>query len=179
MIRKQLICLLFAASAVIGFNSCQKIRDLKTFDFEYSTSFDIPATGILGGLVQTPPQRIETNSSTSLEDQGTKAKWVKTIYLKKMKGVITKPSNEDFDFLESIEVYVSADGFDEILLASNYDIPRNVNTIDLNPSGCNVKELLLKDAFQIRTVSKASNSNAVTVKADLTFEIEAQLKLFK
>jgi hypothetical protein len=179
MIRKQLMCLLFAATTLIGFNSCQKIRDLKTFDIDFSTSFDIPSSNIFGGLVQTPPQRIETNSSSSFEDQGTKAKWVKTVYLKNMKGTITNPDNEDFNFLERIEVYIDAEGVDEVLMAFNYNVPEDVNSISLTPTNCDLKAFLLKDAIQIRTVSTASNSRAVTVKADLTFEVEAQLKLFK
>jgi hypothetical protein len=179
MIRKQLLPLLFAITTVIGFNSCQKIRDLKTFDIDYSTSFEIPSSSIFGGLVQTPPQQIETNTSSSLEDQGTKTKWVKTIYLNNMKGTITNPSNEDFNFLDRIEVYVNADGVDEVLMAYNYNVPEDVNTISLTPTDCDLKAFLLKDAIQIRTVATASNSRAVTVKADLSFEVEAQLKLFK
>lgn len=179
MIRKQLLPLLFAITTLIGFNSCQKIRDLKTFDIDYSTSFEIPSSSIFGGIISTPPQRIETNTSSSLEDQGTKAKWVKTVYLKDMKGTITNPSDEDFDFLESIEVYIAAEGIDEVLMAVNNNVPENTNTIELFPTDCDLKEFLLKDAIQIRTVANASNSRAITVKTDMTFEVEAQLKLFK
>lgn len=180
MIRKQLLLVLFAATTLIGINSCKKIRELKTFEIDYSTEFEIPSSSIFGGLVQTPAKRVETNTSSSLEDQGTKAKWVKTVYLNKMSGTITNPSNEDFNFLESIEVYISAEGLSEIKMAYNDNIPQDVNTIKLYPTpNCDLKEFLLKDAINIRTIAKASNSRAVTVKADLTFEVEAQLKLFK
>jgi hypothetical protein len=177
MIRKQLIPALFTIAMLLCITSCDKIRQLKTFDLDYNTSFEIPATGFLGGLVQTPPQRVETNSSSALEDQGTKSKWVESVCLSKMSGTITS-GNSDFDFLESIEVYVAADGFDEILLAYSYNIPQNVKTINLTPGSQNLKELLIQDSFQLRTVSEASNSGKVTISADLVFEVEARLKWF-
>lgn len=173
-IKTGLLAIITLAVVAIG---CEAIRDLKTFEIDYDTTVQIPSSSVFGGLVESPPRDIETNTKTELERNDTKSKWVKSIFLEEMTATI-ESGDSDFDFLNSIEIFVSAEGLEEVRLASLFDVPQNVTKIDLNPGDCNLKSYFKKGAISIRSVANASNNSAVTIDVDMVFEVEARIKLF-
>lgn len=130
---------------------CDKIDELTKFDMDYNTSVVIESSvGVnLPFNVVTP--QIETNSESEFAVNDTRKDLIEEIKLKSVDLTITSPEKEDFSFLESIEIYISAAGLDEILIASLEMIPENTgNVLQLDTVDTDLKEYIKKDEFSLR-----------------------------
>ena len=61
-----------------------------------------------------------------------------------------EPSGSNFDFMDTIRVYVSAQGLEEKLAAKKYGIPKGQQTLELDCEDVNLKEYFIKDTMYIR-----------------------------
>ena len=158
--------------------SCKKIDKLLTFTMSNESSFTIPGSGINSPLpipISTPNNT--TNSSQSFSNNNTDANHVKNIYLKNLQLSITNPSNQTFNFLQSIVIYISTDSSNEIELAHLDNIPANVNSINLIPTSAALDQYIKASSYNLRTVvvTNQSLSQDVTVNADSKFQVTAKL----
>jgi hypothetical protein len=158
----------------IGLSGCKKITEFKV---ENSTSFVIPQTAAIG--VPLPSNMsVPTSSSFQFQNNGTDAKHVKEVKLDELTLTITQPTTEDFGFLKSIHIFISADGLQEIELAYLDDVPTNAgNSIDLITTGAVLDEYLKKEEYQLRvqTVTDELLSQDITIRADMVFNVRAKL----
>ena len=166
----------YLAGALLIFFSCEKIENLLTFDVKDSTEFTIPSfTGINSPLsIPVPPVR--SSSNQAFENNNTNANLVKDVSLKKLNLQIIAPEEKSFKFLKSVEIYISAEGEEEIMLASKYDIPTAIgNSLDLETTNHKLDAYIKKDSYDIRTVVEVREipGQDVTVKADMTFKVTA------
>jgi len=158
--------------------SCEKINELTQFNMEYSDEITIPATlGIdLPINVWTPD--IPTNSTSTFESNNTHKDLIQQIILKKMNLTITSPSESTWDFLKKIEIYISAEGLDEIKIAWMEDIPQTgLKSIDLNVSSDDLKEYIKKDTYKLetKTVTRQLVSHDTKVEISSTFFVDAKI----
>lgn len=157
---------------LFSITACDKLDDLTKFDLEYQSKVTIPATaGVdLPFNVFTPD--METNSESQFEVNNTRKDLIEEIKLTELQMVITSPTNADFGFLNSIEVYISAEGLDEIKIAGKY-ITENVgNTLDVDVLDIDLKEYIKKDQFNLRL-------NTVTDEAiEANHEIDVSASFF-
>ena len=172
--RNKLIALSLIISALI-YSSCDKVDDILTFDVTDQSSFTIEAaTGInLPFYVPTPD--ISTSSETEFANNDTKADLVKEILLKELRLSITSPAGEDFSFLNDIEVYISADGVNEILLASKKDIDENSSVIVLTTTTSKLDDYVKKDKYTLRTDVTTDEylMHDIDVQVDMTYQVTA------
>ncbi|RZK51378.1 MAG: hypothetical protein EOO59_15140, partial [Hymenobacter sp.] len=114
-----LFCLL-----VLG-SSCKKIAELLTFQINDSSSFTIPATGLLAGTVLSlPGVTVNSSSQSTFQTNGTSADYVQNVTLNKLTLTTTSPSTQTFDFLQRISLYIAdANGNNKVLLASLNPVP--------------------------------------------------------
>ena len=92
--------------------------------------------------------------------------------------VVIAPDTADFSFLNSIEVFISADGLEEIQIASLSDVPENSgNRINLNTSDIDLKEYIKKDEFSLRlnTVTDELMSTDHELEVNSTFFVDAKI----
>lgn len=76
---------------------------------------------------------------------------VEKITLKKLELTLTNPSNTDFSFLESINIFISAEGIPETKIAWKDNIPSDIsNFLILDVSEINLKEYIIKDNFVLK-----------------------------
>ncbi len=131
-------------------SSCDKIDELTKFDLEYNSKVIVPgATGINLPFNMITPD-METNSKSQFEVNDTRKDLIEEIKLTELKMVITSPTNADFSFLNSVEVYISAEGLDEIKIAEK-EVDENVgSTLDVNVLDIDLKEYIKKDEFNLR-----------------------------
>ena len=172
---------LLIASTVLLSTSCKKYKE---FNVASSSSFTVPSNNSLINL----PMEIVTPESTSniqtqVETEGSSSKLIDHVTLTSFNLTITNPSNANFNFLNSVEVYLSSPNQPEILLASQYDIPENNATqLILNPSGEDLKEYVKETNLTIRTkvvTDKVVNYD-LTVKTNEIFLVKVALKnIFK
>jgi len=170
--------LLFVLAIVSILCGCSKIDELTKFNMNYDQSVTIPSsTGINLPFDMFTPDT-ETNSESEFSVNDTRKDLIEEIKLTKLELIITSPGEADFSFLKSIEVYISAEGLDEIKIAYNNDVPENVgNELDLDTSDVDLKEYIKKDKFNLRlntvTDEVISQDHEIDVKS--TFFVDAKI----
>lgn len=133
------------------YTGCNEIEEWTQFDIEYNKSVTISATTGINIPINIPTPPIPTNSESEFEVNNTAKKLVEKINLKTLELTITSPSDSDFSFLRSIEVYLSAEGLPEIKVAWKDDISNDTGkNIKLDTSNEDLKEYILKDEIKLR-----------------------------
>ena len=158
--------------------SCDKLDELTKFDMEYSQRATIPsAAGIdLPFDVFTP--EMETNSESTFEVNDTRKDLIEEIKLTELEMVIISPDGADFSFLNSIEVYISADGLEEIKIAYLEEVPEDAGSvITLYTSDTDLKEYIKSDEFSLRlnTVTDELMSSDHELEVNSTFFVDAKI----
>lgn len=169
---------IYILAVLLSFSSCKLLDKLTQFNLPYSTSFTIPAAPIPGILGDIFTPDITTNSEQVFSNNNTKSNLLEKVLLKSIKLTITSPTGKTFDFLKSADVFISADGLDEIKVASINDIDDAVgNSINMVTTNDDLKEYLKKDKIKIRvgtTTDKIVTEN-VTIKTDAIFFVDAKI----
>jgi hypothetical protein len=144
---KKIILVLCITLSVLG---CKKIDELTQFDMEFNETTVIPSTiGInLPFNIFTPD--IETNSESTFEVNDTLKDFIEEIILTTLDLTITSPSNADFSFLKSINVYISTEGLNEVKIAWKENVPSEVTLLNLDVTGVDLKEYIKADKFSLR-----------------------------
>lgn len=158
-------------------SNCSKLDELTKFDVDYDTQVTIPSTtGInLPFDVLTPDT--ETNSESTFESNDTRKDLIEEIKLTKLQLFISSPSDADFSFLESIDIFISADGLEELKIASKVEVPETVSALDLEVSDADLKEYIKKDSYSLRlnTVTDEAMSQDHQVDVKSTFFVDAKI----
>lgn len=165
-----------AAVAVLGFSSCD-FDELTQFDMEFNSSITVPASSGINLPFDLFTPEITTNSESTFGSNNTSADLIESIKLKAMNLDITAPGDRDFDFLNSIKIYIDADGLSEILIASLTDIPADVDNIDLEINDNDLKDYLTQEKFKLRveTVTDEFLSNDVNIDVKSTYRVDASI----
>lgn len=155
--------------------SCSVVDQLLTFTISNQTTITIGSGFPIGTAMSIVIPEVTTNSSAEFENNNTKADLVKDVKLTQFTLTITDPTNKTFSFLKSIELYISTDSSDEILLASKNDINSTTNTVVLIPTTAKLDKYIKAPSFNLRTkaVIKETISQDITVKGDMKFKVTA------
>lgn len=162
----------------ITFGACSKLDELTQFNMNYDQSVVIPSsTGInLPFNVYSP--ETQTDSESKFEVNDTRKDLIEEIKLTNLNITLTNPSNSDLSFLNDIEVYINAEGLQEIKIASKNDISDNVgNFISLETTEENLQEYIKKDQFNLRvnTVTDEVITSDHTLKISTEFFVDAKI----
>jgi len=170
--------LLIALTFITLFYGCSAIDELTKFDIDYNSNVTVPAnTAVnLPFMVGTPP--VETSSESKFESNETRKDLIEEIKLKRMRLTITAPEREDFSFLESIEIYMKAEGVEEIQIASLKPVPNDAGIqIELDTSDADLKEYIKKDSFSLRvnTTTDEVIDNDIDIAILSVFAVDASI----
>jgi hypothetical protein len=143
--------------------SCEKIKDLLTFEISESENIQIPASGIINPPLISPVP-VAMSSQETFENNNTKASLVKNVSLTKLSLTII-----------DIKIYIGTDESDKVLLASLDNIPMDVATIELVPSNSKLDTYIKAESYTLYTeVSLRSGvADELTVRADSKFKVTA------
>lgn len=163
---------------------CKKLKKLANIklNFPYSNTIDVP--GIPGGLLVAPPGGITadlpafpvaTNSQKYVTESGTNAEKIIHVKLTELKGEILAPSTQDFNYVDTLRVYLSAKGLPEQLAAYKYGIEKGQRTLNLQLSDINLKNYFLKDTMYFRVSGHFINvpDSATKMKVSSVFNMLA------
>lgn len=174
---KYLSWLLLAASPVL-LGSCKKLSNLTKFNVTYTTESTIQA-GVATFLpfdVMTPS--VTTESSSEFEGHNTAKNLIQSVKLNRLQLTITSPDGRTFDFLKNIEIYISSEGNEEVLLAQKDNIPDTQGAqLELDAGSAELKKYIMSDAFSLRlkvTTDKVINQD-IKIKIASTFKIDANV----
>ncbi len=155
--------ILFAAIALSAFlTGCDKTTLLTEInvDIPYSTEFAIPAisgyTGSVplpaGGLkIDVPAVGFATNAQTYVSANKTSVDKINKVDLKSMNLRIVLPSGSNFNFVDSVWIYISAKSQPEQLVAYNYGVAKGQSAIDMYTlTDVNLKNYFIQDSISFR-----------------------------
>lgn len=155
--------------------SCNAIDDLLTFTIDNQTTFKISSGFPIGTAFSVITPDVPTNSSSTFENNNTKADLVKNVKISELKLTITNPTDKSFSFLKSVRLFISTDANDEIELAYLENINSTTNTLNLICTDQSLDKYIKASSYKIRTeaVLKESIAQDITVKADMKFRVTA------
>lgn len=130
--------------------SCKKVDQLTQFEMEFDELATIPSSTGINIPINVMTPKVETNSENTFAVNDTRKDKIESIILTDLDLTVTSPSNEDFSFLESVAIYMSAEGLPEILLASRDSIPDYEYKLLMETTGEDLQEYIKKDKFDIR-----------------------------
>ncbi len=134
----------------------------------------VPGTGLKESL---PLISIPTNSEEILEDNESAVDLVTSVKLSKLNVAMLLPSNQDFSVMDSVWIYLSANGVSERLAAYNYNVPDTGRTIELTTADIDLMDVFVADTMRVRIegffVKDVSRSN--TLKFDMKLKVNADL----
>ncbi|MBC5774400.1 hypothetical protein H8S95_10035 [Pontibacter sp. KCTC 32443] len=155
--------------------ACDSIDDLLTFYINEEETIVVESNFPIG-LVAFAPITVPTNSEETFKNNKTRAELVKEVTLNKLTLTIADTAKSaDFDFLESIEIYIQADGLDEVRIAYLEEVPLDVKTLNMNLTNAKLDEFLKKDSYTIRTAAVLRNTvvSDVNINAAMRFKVTA------
>ena len=154
---------------------CKKIDKLLTFYIEDSQNIRIASNFPLGTLVPLTPISVPTKSEERFSNEGTRADLVKNVSLNRLSLTITDPGSENFDFLRRIEIYISTDQNDQVLLASLAQVPAGRTSIELTPTNAVLDKYLKASSYTLTTKAEIARpiSRDITVRSDSRFKVTA------
>ncbi len=155
-------------AVMLGLGGCEKLDELTKFEMDYKQRVVIPASAGMDLPFDVFTPKTETNSSSEFAVNDTRKDLIEEIVLRKLTLSIVSPEGEDFSFLESITVYMSAEDLPEIKIAWNDEVSATVGgVLELEVSDDDLKEYIKKDSYSLRV-------NTVTdelLKSDHEIEI--------
>lgn len=177
MMKNKAFCLLL----IIPFLTLSCKRKVTEFKVNDTTEFIVPSSIIL----LTPLTIIGKESTVDFEEEfknnDTRAKYLKEVKLEELLLTITAPQGKTFSFLRSVSIYISADGLDEILLASKENIDNSVgNQLYLQPTAENLVEYVKKNDYKVRcqVITDETTYQDITIRGDFKFYILSKAALF-
>lgn len=155
--------------------SCKK---LVSFNMNYNDTVTIPANSLINIPFNLVTPQTTTNSQQTFESNGTGANLITKIALTGLDISILTPTNANFNFLKSVEIFLSAPDLNEVRVAYNLDVPAtDLQHIDLTCEDTDLKEYLKKSTYSIRV--KATTDENLTQDVDVNvhskFTVDAGL----
>lgn len=154
--------------------ACDTIDDLLTFYINQEETIVVESNFPIG-LVALDPVTVPTNSEETFKNNKTRAELVKDVTLNKLTLTIPEEEGADFDFLKSIEIYIEADGLDEVKVAYLEEVPTNVSSLELDLTNTKLDAYLKKDSYTIRTRAELRSpvSQDISINAAMRFKVTA------
>jgi hypothetical protein len=161
-------------AALICFQ-CKEVDDLLTFTISDQVTITVPGSSVTNLPIDLATPDITTNSSQKFANNNTEASLVKDIKLQELKLTIQSPSGKTFNFLKSIQLYISTDSNNEILLAGLDNVPMNVSSITLTPTQQKLDTYAKASSYKLRTsiVTQEAITSNVEMLTDLKFKVTA------
>lgn len=159
-------------------NSCKEIDKFTQFTMEYNSSVSIPPNTPLNLPIDLMTPEIESNAEGTFAVNDTRKDLVEEILLTNLDLDLTSPDSSDLSMLNSVEVYLNADGLSEILVAWKDNIPDNIGTtLILDITENDLKEYIKKEDFNIRVKVVTDETFSQTHQIDINtrFFVDAKV----
>lgn len=160
-------------------SSCKKVDEWTQFTRSFDETFTLPfILNTSGDIISLPEYIVETNSAATFNEYNTSPDLIEEVKLTDASLQITAPSDVDFNFLDSVSFYLSADGVAEVLIASKENIPNDIGqTLVLEPVIQDLSAFLVKEEITIR-LEIATNEGVpqpLDLVAHVVFFIDAKI----
>ncbi len=174
----KLFLLITATVFTILHSSCIKVvEQLAQWDMPFEYTMDIPATNTIAVPVSIQSPEIATGINDFVSTNNSSIDKITSITLTKASADIKDSTGAtlNFDFIQSITLFVNATGLSEAQLAQKINITPGSNaiTFDVN-SNIDLKNYFTKDKTSIR--ADVLLNQATTTKSIVTFKATLHVK---
>lgn len=175
---KQLKILSIMLLLGLGLSNCEKIDEQTQFNLDYTTSITVPSNSVINLPIDLNTPNMTTDSRTEFELNDTRVDLVEEVKLTKARLKITDPNDEEFDFVESIEIYINADGLSELKIAEKTNIDDSIgDEMELTVFDNDLSEYIKTEKFSLR--AKVITDQLITQDVDIdvfsTFFVDSKI----
>lgn len=170
--------LLLATVILLTYGSCKEISQLSHFYIDYKNDVTIPPVIYVGIPYDVWTPYIPTNSDELFSNNNTSSGLIEEIILTELNIDIASPPSQSFDFLQSIEIYMSSDSITETKIAWNNDIPKTgLLTVELETSDDDLQVFIKNEEYKLRCrlIVRDSISDTTVLEIRSTFFVDAKL----
>lgn len=163
---------------ILSFFSCDKIDDLTKFNIEYNEEVIIESSTVVDLPISVSTPEISTNSTETFENNNTSKDLIESIKLTSMTLQITDPDDGNFNFLNAINIYISAENQEETLIAWKDEIAEDSSqTLELDTTNEDLKNYIKEDEFSLRieTTTDQVITNDHHINVNSNFFVDAKI----
>lgn len=175
----KMIQFLFLIGLSITLVQCNVLDEKFTqFDLDYKTSFKIENSSGLNLPFDVFTPDVTTNSEAEFSLNDTRTDLVEEVLLKKLDLKITAPEVQDFSFLKSVQVFLSAEGLSELEVAKKTTVPDDIGDfLELEVTENDLSKYIIKDKFSIRVEATTDEfiTNDIYIDIASIFGVDAKL----
>ena len=160
------------------FTNCKLIDGWTQFEVDYSSTATLPQDLDINQSEDVYPSVIEANLKAKVKNEGSSMDKVESVELTDLKLRITSPTGKNFQFLNSVALYMNAEGLDEIKVAWKDDVPATVgDALSLKTSSTDLTDYLVQEVVILRlnTVLNQRIAQDYQIGIDVTFLIDAKI----
>ncbi len=167
----------FTVASLVWMGGC--LSKLTTVNFDYKTSgsistgeFSTPGTHTFGET------RLTSELDSVLKANGTSLDMLDELKLKSAVITISNPAGGNFDAVDNVELWISADGSPEVRLASKNPVAKGLNSVTLDVNSTDDLAGYLKAhefTYRIKGTNNAALS-AMTLDVQAIWNVKASKK---
>lgn len=177
---KNVIALTLLIVNVLLFStSCEKLdKEFTQFTIDYTSSITVDNNMIINLPLDILTPEIETNQESEFSVNNTRKDLVEEVKLTQLQLKVTNPDDQRLDFINTIKIYIDAEGLSEIEIAFKDPVPNDIgDELSLDVNDNNLREYIIKDKFTLRVevVSDQIPNEDVDIDVLSTFFVDAKL----
>ena len=154
----------------VSFFGCEEILDKIAIDFKsgyYDFDFTVNPDDIETGVYTFNEEAYKSDLDSLLDENDLDKDNLKSVELDELTlEIINNNIDITFDGIENFELYISATGMPEILIAKIESVPPGTRTLNFSIEGKELKEYLEKDMYTIRLKGSISEIPSGVVQID-------------
>lgn len=164
---------LFLFGSILLF-SCEKATQ---FEVDYNTELVVEANSPISDPFDVVSPEVTTNAKSKFEANNTTKEHIEKVTLEDLDLSIISPSDQNFDFLKSVELYINADGLSELRIAHKNSVPEGQKEISLETVDNDLQEYIKSDSFTLRvkTVTDETFTEDVHINVYSNFFVDAKI----
>lgn len=183
--------LILLSATVLTTQSCKKsvpevVQEIGDIDFAVNINekvvidsnaniSNIPQLPPEGLTVPLPPIAAATNIESNLQQYNTSSNLIETVKLGMFHLTMEQPPGQNFDLVDSLWMYIHADGLDKKLAAYKFDIPKGTQKVEFDIEDLELKEYFIKDSIYVTLQGHFYEvpEKGTEMKVDASFDVTA------
>lgn len=150
------------------------------FNLEFDNEANIPSIVGINLPIEIPVPDITTNISKELSANNSKKEYLNTAFLKELTITSKDPKDQDLDFIKKIELYIKADGLEEIKIAEKLNISDDIDkelTLDVFDDK-DLSAYIKKDKFELKIKSTSRKILLHSTKVNIYTKFKVTADVF-
>ncbi len=178
MNKVKLVLLYIGFFSSLLLTGCKKLDSLTQFKMSYETDFTVQSSTVINLPINLVSPEIDSESETTFSNNNTSKDLIELIILEGLTIDLISPTDSDFSFLNSVEIYLNAEGLNEVLVAWNNNIESDPgNRLVLETSDQDIKDYIVQEEFslKLKTVTDEVIDEDHQLTANSAFFVDAKI----